>query len=66
VATVLTKCRECDREHELTPEAIRPGTWPCCPECSLAPTTRHIYQKCTRPLRLTSRTLCVRCMGVNL
>ena len=66
MTTFITTCRECGREYEPTPESIRAGTWQRCPACSPAPAELNHCQECGRPLRLTSRTVCARCLGVNL
>ena len=66
MTTIVSTCRECGSEYEPSREAIQAGTWRRCPACTPEPAETQHCLKCNRPLRLMSRSICARCMGVAL
>jgi hypothetical protein len=64
--TDMKRCRRCGTEFGPTPKSLRDGSWRVCPACAPPLTHQHPCSECGRPLRVPSRSLCARCLGVRL
>ena len=64
MTTYIVPCKQCGKEHEPTPEAIRAGNWKVCPDCTPPPAEPSHCRRCGRVLRTAGRTLCLACLGV--
>jgi hypothetical protein len=66
MTTITTRCRRCSTAFEPTPEIARAGAQRLCLCCAFGSQPEYRCNECARPLQLTSRTLCDRCLGVSL
>jgi hypothetical protein len=66
MTAIPIRCRACGMKFVPPRESIRAGSWRLCPACAPPLAAQHRCRECGRPLRLTSRTLCARSMGVAL
>jgi hypothetical protein len=66
MTTMVVTCRDCGKAFQPAHDAIIRSEWHTCPACCPTPAELHRCTECGRPLRLTSRTLCARYLGVKL
>ena len=65
MTTFITRCRTCGVEFEPDHAAIMAGRWRICPACQPAAMSKPPTpcERCGRPLRAATRTLCLSCLG---
>ena len=65
MTAIITRCRICGAAFEPAHDAIVAGSWRTCPACRPPLAEPHQCRECGRPLRLTSRRVCLHCMGAT-